>query len=36
MIDGRANLVRIPKLKHEDITAWYQTKNPGFGGFVAT
>jgi hypothetical protein len=31
MIDGRENLVRIPKLKHEDITAWYQTKNPRFG-----
>ncbi|MBN8957776.1 MAG: hypothetical protein J0H17_14575 [Rhizobiales bacterium] len=32
MIDGRENLVRIPTLKHRDITAWYQTKNPRFDG----
>lgn len=32
MIDARDNLVRIPKFKHEEISAWYQTKNREFGG----
>jgi hypothetical protein len=32
MIHGRDNLVRIPRLKHEEITAWFATKNEDFGG----
>ena len=32
MIDGPENLVRIPTLKHWQITAWYQTSNPKFDG----
>lgn len=32
LIDGPANLVRIPTLKHWEITAWYATKNKDFGG----
>jgi hypothetical protein len=32
LIDGRDNLVRIPALKHDDISAWYSTKNKDFGG----
>jgi hypothetical protein len=32
LIDGRENLVRIPALKHEDISAWYSRKNKEFGG----
>jgi hypothetical protein len=32
LIDGQDNLVRIPALKHEDISAWYSTKNDDFGG----
>lgn len=32
LIDGQDNLVRIPALKHEDISAWYSTKNKDFGG----
>ncbi|MBM3543994.1 MAG: hypothetical protein FJX44_05760 [Alphaproteobacteria bacterium] len=31
-IDARDNLVRIPKLKHQDITGWYATPNERFGG----
>ena len=31
MIDGKENLVRIPTLKHREITAWYQTKHDAFG-----
>jgi hypothetical protein len=30
LIDGPENLVRIPTLKHREITAWYQTKNEAF------
>jgi hypothetical protein len=30
LIDGPDNLVRIPTLKHREITAWYQTKNEAF------
>jgi hypothetical protein len=32
LIDGPDNLVRIPRLKHWEITGWYATKNPDFGG----
>jgi hypothetical protein len=32
MIDDPDNLVRIPALKHRDITSWFQTKNDDFGG----
>ena len=31
LIDGPDNLVRIPTLKHREITAWYQTTNDDFG-----
>ena len=31
LIDDKDNLVRIPTLKHREITAWYQTKNKEFG-----
>jgi hypothetical protein len=30
MIEGSDNLVRIPTLKHWQITTWYQTPNPNF------
>lgn len=30
LIDGPENLVRIPTLKHREISAWYQTKNDQF------
>lgn len=30
-IESPDNLVRIPTLKHWQITTWYQTKNPEFG-----
>ena len=32
VINGPDNLVLIPRLKHQEINAWYQTKNPEFGG----
>jgi hypothetical protein len=32
MIGGAENVVRIPTLKHREITNWYQTKNPDYGG----
>jgi hypothetical protein len=32
MIDGRDNLVRIPTLKHHEISGWYQRGNRDFGG----
>jgi hypothetical protein len=32
LIDGPDNLVRIPTLKHREITGWYQTGNKEFGG----
>lgn len=32
LIDAPENLVRIPRMKHWDINAWYQTENPDFGG----
>ncbi|HVV78367.1 MAG TPA: hypothetical protein VHD59_01980 [Pseudolabrys sp.] len=31
LIDSSENLVRIPRLKHQEITAWYNTANPDFG-----
>jgi len=31
VIDDPDNLVQIPRLKHQEINAWYQTKNPEFG-----
>lgn len=31
-VDGPENLVRIPALKHREITGWYQKENPDFGG----
>jgi hypothetical protein len=30
--DGPANRVRIPTLKHWQITGWYMRKNPRYGG----
>ena len=30
LIDSPDNLVLIPTLKHWQITAWYQTKNPNY------
>jgi hypothetical protein len=32
MIDSRENRVRIPVLKHIDISAWYSKGNDDFGG----
>jgi hypothetical protein len=32
MIDSRENQVRIPVLKHIDISAWYSKGNDDFGG----
>ena len=32
MIDSRENPVRIPLLKHIDISAWYSTGNDEFDG----
>ena len=31
-INGRDNVVRIPRLKHQEINGWYGRKNPEFGG----
>lgn len=31
-IRGPDNVVRIPTYRHWEITAWYATKNPKFGG----
>jgi hypothetical protein len=31
LIDGRENLVRVPTLKHWEITRWYATRNEAFG-----
>jgi hypothetical protein len=31
-IDSRENQVRIPIVKHIDISAWYSRGNPDFGG----
>jgi hypothetical protein len=32
VINGPDNLVLIPRLKHQEINGWFQTKNPEFGG----
>ncbi len=32
LIEGRDNVVRIPVLKHWEITGWYMTRNDAFGG----
>jgi hypothetical protein len=32
VINSPQNLVRIPRLRHQEINAWYQTKNPKYGG----
>jgi hypothetical protein len=32
LINGQGSLVRIPTLKHWEITGWYMTKNENFGG----
>jgi hypothetical protein len=32
LINGRQNLVRIPALKHWQITGWYGRPNPDYGG----
>jgi hypothetical protein len=34
MIDASENLVRIPTLKHWQITGWYMTPNERFGGLT--
>lgn len=31
-IDDPSNLVSIPRLKHYQITGWYMTRNPKYGG----
>ena len=33
-IDNPDNIVRIPTLKHFEITAWYATRNPEFGNIL--
>ena len=32
VINSPQNLVRIPRLRHQEINAWYQTGNKDFGG----
>lgn len=32
LIDAPDNLVRIPTLRHREITSWYQTRSEEFGG----
>lgn len=32
IIDSADNLVRVPRLKHQEINGWYQRKNDEFGG----
>lgn len=34
IIDGPDNLVRVPRLKHQEINGWYQSKNDEFGGMT--
>ena len=31
MVEGYDNKVRIPTYRHEEISAWYQRRNPSFG-----
>lgn len=33
-IDGADNVVNVPKYKHHEITGWYNTKNPDYGGLT--
>ncbi|RXT53122.1 hypothetical protein B6S44_20560 [Bosea sp. Tri-44] len=33
-IDAADNVVSVPKYKHHEITGWYNTKNPDFGGLT--
>jgi len=33
-IDARNNLVRIPAMKHREISGWYQTGNKDFSGLT--
>jgi hypothetical protein len=33
-IDGPENRVRIPKLKHWEVNAWFETENPSYGGLT--
>lgn len=32
VIDSPDNMVRVPRLKHQEINSWYQTKNDEFDG----
>lgn len=32
LTDSPENLVRVPRMKHWEISGWYQTENPDFGG----
>jgi hypothetical protein len=32
VINGPDNLALVPRMKHQEINSWYQTKNPDFGG----
>jgi hypothetical protein len=32
VIDDPDNLVRVSRLKHQEINAWYQTKNKNYDG----
>ncbi|MDB5642358.1 MAG: hypothetical protein JWN07_1675 [Hyphomicrobiales bacterium] len=34
MINGKGNVVKVPTLKHREITAWYGARNPEFGGLT--
>lgn len=31
-IDSPENLALVPRLKHQEINSWYQTKNPAYDG----
>ena len=34
LIDSPENLVKVPTLKHREITSWYSKPNDGFGGLT--
>ncbi len=34
MIDGKDNVVKVPTLKHREITAWYGTTNENYDGLT--
>ena len=34
VIDDPNNLARVPRLKHQEINGWYQTKNKDFDGLA--